>query len=119
MKYIMIKVYLTSFTVVFLEILKKSSEKKSSENDQFTGHSQFFFYLFLFVPPTLNLKKNPVNQIIKKIWPKSINRICIRNVLYITGMNRFTFNAIEKTLTANVYFQHSCKRIFFCLLNLL
>ena len=43
---------------------KKSSEnekkKKSSENDQSTGHFQSFF----FVPSTLNLKKNPVNQLI-------------------------------------------------------
>ena len=41
--------------------------KKSSENDQLTGHFQSFFYFFC--PPTLNLKKNPVNQLIKKFWP--------------------------------------------------
>ena len=28
------------------------------------------FYFIFFVPPTLNLKKNIVNQLIKKIWPK-------------------------------------------------
>ena len=37
----------TSFTVFFLEILKKkSSKKKSSENDQLTGHFQSFFIIF-------------------------------------------------------------------------
>ena len=41
MKYIKIKVYLTSFTVFFQEILKKKI--KSSENDLFTGHFQSFF----------------------------------------------------------------------------
>ena len=67
------KDYLTSFTV-FLEILKKKNSekiknkiKKSSENDQSTGHFQSFSIYFFFVPPTLNLKKNPVNQLIKKI----------------------------------------------------
>ena len=46
----------------FLEILKK--QKKSSENDQSTGHFQSFF-IFFFVPPTLDLKKIPINQLIK------------------------------------------------------
>ena len=53
-------VYLTSFTVFFLEISKKKKKKKkkSSENDQSTGHFQsFFFFFFFFVPPTLDLKK--------------------------------------------------------------
>ena len=36
--------------------------KKSSENDLLTGHFQSFFFLIL----TLNLKKNSVNQLIKK-----------------------------------------------------
>ena len=52
--------------LLFLEILKKNKLtiakiiiKKSSENDQLTGHFQSFFYLFFFVPLTLNLKKNP------------------------------------------------------------
>ena len=31
---------------------------KNSENDQSTGHFQSFFYLFFFVPPTLDVKKN-------------------------------------------------------------
>ena len=45
-------------------------KKKSSENDQLTGHFQNFFIYFFSSPPTLNLKKkNPVNQLIKKIWP--------------------------------------------------
>ena len=40
--------------------------KKSSEIDQSTGHFQCFFR-----PPTLNMiKKNPVNPLIKKLWPK-------------------------------------------------
>ena len=66
MKYLKIKyrllVYLTSFTVCFGNI-----KKKSSENDQLTGHFQ---NVSLLVPPTLNLKKIPINQLIKKIQPK-------------------------------------------------
>ena len=31
------------------------------------------FYLFFFVPSTLDLKKIPVNQLIKKIWPKGMD----------------------------------------------
>ena len=45
--------------------------KKSSENDQSTGHFQSFFS-FLFRPPTINLKKQTnVNQLIKKYWLKA------------------------------------------------
>ena len=33
-----------------------------------TGHFQSFLYVLLI----LNLEKNPVNQLIKKIWPKSL-----------------------------------------------
>ena len=45
--------------------------KKSSENDQLTGHFQSFFIYFFFVPSTVdqNLKKIPVNQLIKRFWP--------------------------------------------------
>ena len=58
-------VYLTSF-IVFMEILKKKgSEKKSSENDQSTGHFRVFSLLF-FILSTLNLIFSPVNQLIKK-----------------------------------------------------
>ena len=46
-----------------LEILKK--KKKSSENDQLTGHFQSFFFLF-FVHPTLNLKKKSCKSTNKK-----------------------------------------------------
>ena len=44
---------------------KALKKKKSSENDQLTGHFQSFFIFIFFVPQTLNLKKNPVNQLIK------------------------------------------------------
>ena len=40
--------------------------KKSSENDQLTGHFQSFF-IYFFVPPTLNLKKNSPKSTNKKI----------------------------------------------------
>ena len=40
--------------------------KKSSENYQSPGHFQSFFIYFFFVPPTLNLKKIPVNHLINK-----------------------------------------------------
>ena len=36
---------------------------------QSTGHFQSFFIYFFFRPPTLDLKKIPLNQLIKKIWP--------------------------------------------------
>ena len=47
---------ITSFTVSG-DIKKKNMKilKKSSENDQLTGHLQSFF-IFFFIPPTLNLK---------------------------------------------------------------
>ena len=51
-----------SFTVCSGDI------KKSSENDQLTGHFQSFF----FRPPTLNLKRN-VNQLIKKSLTKILD----------------------------------------------
>ena len=34
-----------------------------------TSHFQSFYYIF-FRPPTLDLKKIPINQLIKKFWPK-------------------------------------------------
>ena len=54
-----------------LEILKK--EIKSSENDQLTGHfnqltGHFQTFFILFSSPTLKLKKNPVNQLVKNFW---------------------------------------------------
>ena len=59
-----------------MEILKKNwkkkkkkseKKKKSSENDIFRG----FLFIF-FRPLTLNPKKNPVNQFIKKFWPYKV-----------------------------------------------
>ena len=61
-------VYLTNLTAVFfLRYKNKSSENgnKSSENDQSTTNFQSFFFFFS-VSSTLNLKKNPANQLIKK-----------------------------------------------------
>ena len=59
MKYIKIKVHLTSFTVFSGDInkindkkssIKKTKKKQSSENDQLTGHFQSFFILFFSSP---------------------------------------------------------------------
>ena len=55
MKFIKIKVYLTSFTVFFSGAIKKIIKKKlyikkSSENDQLTGHFQSFFIYFFSSP---------------------------------------------------------------------
>ena len=66
-------VYLASFTGVFSGDIKKEkkiSEKKSSENDQSTGHFQSFFCPL----DPKSEKKNPVNQLIKKFWPKTISK---------------------------------------------
>ena len=54
----------------FLEILKKEKKKtklwkKSSENDQSTGHFQSFF-IYFFRPPTLDLKKKSRKSTYKK-----------------------------------------------------
>ena len=44
----------------------KKEKKKSSENDQLTGHFQSFFIFYFFRPPDPKSdKKNPVNQLIK------------------------------------------------------
>ena len=49
-----------------------------------TGHFQSFFIYFFRPPDPKSEKKNPVNQLIKKIWPKkpsiSVNmEICVRD----------------------------------------
>ena len=49
--------------------------KKSSENDQLTGHFQSFF-IYFFVPSDPKSEKNPVNQLIKKFWPKIVMMCC-------------------------------------------
>ena len=63
MKYIKIKyrllVYLTSFTVFF-----SGDIKKSSENDQLTGHFQSFF-IYFFSSPDPKSDFFPFNQLIK------------------------------------------------------
>ena len=84
MKYL--KDYLTSFTV-FLEILKKKKKKKkalkkkkkkkSSENVQSTGHFQSFLFIFFRPLDPRSGKKFPVNQLIKKIWPKQYLSSCL------------------------------------------
>ena len=61
---------MTLLKVIVLSRKKKKRKKKHSENDQSTGHFQSFFIYFFSSPPTLGLKKIPVNQLIKKIWPK-------------------------------------------------
>ena len=79
MEYIKIKVYLTSFTVFFsgdikkiIKKLYKKKLKKTSENDQLTGHFQSFL-IYFFSPPTLSLKKNSSKSTNKKIWPNQIS----------------------------------------------
>ena len=72
-KYIKIKYRLLVYSLVllfFLETLKKKAlKKKSSENDQLTGHFQSFFIYFFRPPDPKSEKKIPVNQLIKKFWP--------------------------------------------------
>ena len=43
-----------------------TKKKKSSENDQLTGHFQSFF-IYFFIPSTLNLKNNSRKSTNKKI----------------------------------------------------
>ena len=50
-------------SIVTCHDFKKNN--KSSENDQSTGH----FQCFLLSPGPLS-EKNPVNQLIKRFWPK-------------------------------------------------
>ena len=57
--------YLTCFTV-FLEILKKSSE-----NDQLTGHFSELFYFIFFRPHDPKSEKNSRKSTNKKIWPNA------------------------------------------------
>ena len=44
----------------------KKKKKKSSENDQLTGHFQSFFIYFIFVPSTFDLKKKSCKSTNKK-----------------------------------------------------
>ena len=66
--YYRLLVYFTSLTVCSRDIKKKSSENRIKRSDTekkalviFRGFSPFFS-----LPLTINLKKNPVNQLIKK-----------------------------------------------------
>ena len=59
-------IYFTSFTVFFSGDIKKSSEKKS-ENNQSTGHFQSFLF---FRPPNPKSEKKSRKSTNKKIWPK-------------------------------------------------
>ena len=67
---------ITSFTVSGdIKKKKKISEnikkkKKSSENDQLTGIFRAFLIVFILSPDPKSEKKNPVNQLIRKIWPQ-------------------------------------------------
>ena len=56
------------------------------------------FLLFFFRPPTLGLKKNPVNQLIKKIWPHCAKLIVPVDLgikfNYASRLNLFTLSSI-------------------------
>ena len=52
-------------------------KKKSSENDQFTGHFQTLFIYFSLPPDPQSEKKITVNQLIKKFWPYLPNSVCL------------------------------------------
>ena len=56
---------ITLLVLLFSGDIKEKKEKKSSKNDQSTGHFQSFFIL-LFRPPTLDLKKNSRKSTNKK-----------------------------------------------------
>ena len=69
-KYLKITLLVLLFTGDIKENKRKKAlkKKKSSENDQSTGHFQSLF-IFFCPPDPRSEKKNHVNQLIKKIWP--------------------------------------------------
>ena len=89
----------------------KKINKKSSENDQSTGHFQSFFIYFFRPPDPRSEKKIPVNQLIKKIWPKCLGHwhfsllmirfpVCmciIRNFSLLHLLIFFCFSFLENT----------------------
>ena len=60
----------TSLTVCSGEIKKKAMKMKKKKKKKALKMTSQLFRAFFSVPPTLNLKKIPVNQLIKKIWPE-------------------------------------------------
>ena len=62
-------------------------KKKSSENDQSTGHFRVFFLLF-FCPATLNLKKKKRKSTNKEILP-----LCLKS--QALKLNRLVLNFIN------------------------
>ena len=81
-------VYLTSFTVCSGDIKerkKKKALKMKKKSLKMINQLVIFraFFLF-FCPLTLNLKKNPVNQLIKRIWPyNKISQSALQTRLYL------------------------------------
>ena len=77
MKYLKILYRLLVFTLLVFSVFsgdikkKKDLRKKSSENEQSTGHFQSFFSRPL---DPKSEKKIPVNQLIKKFWPKIMSK---------------------------------------------
>ena len=82
-------VYLTSFTVCSGDIKKKALKKtRLKMTSQLVLVIFRAFFSFFFRPPTLNLEKNPVNQLIKNsglnmtnIW-RSVVHTTIRHSIY-------------------------------------
>ena len=58
------------FTLLVLLFFSGDTKKKSSENDQSTGHFQSFF-IFIFFFPDPKSEKNSRKSTNKKIWPQS------------------------------------------------
>ena len=70
MKYLKITYKFYCFTG---DIIEKKKKKKALKMTSQLVIFRAFLFIF-FRPPTLSLKKIPVNQLIKKFWPKKLNR---------------------------------------------
>ena len=69
--------------------------------------------IFIFVPPTLNLKKSPINQLIKKFWPYQLYDV---NIMSRTEFNWFYIIILLKLNHFNLIFYcgYLLSRMEFC-----
>ena len=81
------------------------TKKKSSENDQLTGHFQSFLFFF-FVPSTLNLKNNSRRSTNKKILASLVS--CSHWVHRIVYLAVKKGNILVKILLLKIFLASCC-----------